>query len=489
MMSTATQPDIIAELQARFGGTKTSATSLNDAVVAGQSANLYVVNGMVFCAKTDGPYTHQQIGLFVSVEMGLPLHMSHERAATEAGEPPAQTASNDNDRLQVINPSDWQDVPVPERLWYLKDLIPHRQVTILNGDGGVGKSLLSLQIAAAGAMQCETLDMRPMPGRVLYVGAEDEAGEFHRRLVDIVAAHQRELSDLVDFRLLSLADTDALLAVPDRAGVMQPTALWADLDKLAENFNPVLIVLDTAADLYGGDEIKRGQVRQFIAMLRHLAMRIDCAIVLLAHPSLQGIQSGSGSSGSTAWGNSVRSRLYLTSAAEKDADPDLRILTTKKANYSKVGGELRMRWQEGAFVVDDGKPSPASGILNKRTDEKFKQLLSTFNRTGQTVSDVSGSNYAPAKMSKHADAGGITSKQFAASMQRLLERGQVKIVVDGPDSRRRKRLILASEDFGSTRPSTSLPPPSTRPSTTTPSTPVGGGTATSRWKAGGISTT
>ncbi|WP_192358512.1 AAA family ATPase [Mesorhizobium mediterraneum] len=45
--------------------------------------------------------------------------------------------------------------PVPEREWYLPDLVPRRQVTIFNGDGGVGKSLLKLQIAAAGAMQCE----------------------------------------------------------------------------------------------------------------------------------------------------------------------------------------------------------------------------------------------------------------------------------------------------------------------------------------------
>ncbi|WP_192358509.1 AAA family ATPase [Mesorhizobium mediterraneum] len=290
--------------------------------------------------------------------------------------------------------------------------------------------------------------MRPLPGRVIYLGAEDEADEFHRRLADIVYAHQRQLSDLADFRLLPMADADALLSVPAKNGVMEPTPLWVKFASDAREFLPTLIVLDTAADLYGGDEIKRAQVRQFISMLRKLAMEIDCAIVLLAHPSVAGMQTGTGSSGSTAWNNSVRSRLYLTAAGGDGADPDVRILTTMKANYGKKGGEIRMRWQEGVFVLDDGKPSPVAGMMNKRADETFKKLLSIFNRTGQTVSDVTGTNYAPAKMAKHADANGVSKRQFADAMQRLLEADEVRIAMEGPPSRQRKRLILAAEDYG-----------------------------------------
>lgn len=42
--------------------------------------------------------------------------------------------------VQVINPADWHGEPVPTREWYCEGLIPMRTVTILNGDGGVGKS-------------------------------------------------------------------------------------------------------------------------------------------------------------------------------------------------------------------------------------------------------------------------------------------------------------------------------------------------------------
>ncbi len=351
--------------------------------------------------------------------------------------------------LTFLNPADWHGKPIPQRAWYAEGLIPLRQVTILNGDGGVGKSLLALQIAAAGALGVGTLDIDPAAGRVLYVGAEDEADEFHRRLVDISKAYGKDLRDLLNFRLLPLADRDALLSIPDQRHNMQPTQLWASIVDQAGDFRPRLIVLDTAADLFGGDEIKRGQVRQFIAMLRQVAIGLDCAVVLLAHPSVQGMQTGTGSSGSTAWNNSVRSRLYMTRPDGKDADPDLRVLRTMKANYGTTGGEIKLRWKNGVFVLDDGKPHVGATLMAAKAERVFCHLLSLFNRTGQNVSDVTGTSYAPAKMAKHPDADGISKKSLADAMQRLIDRGEIKIVLEGPPSRQRKRLVLASEDYGS----------------------------------------
>lgn len=349
--------------------------------------------------------------------------------------------------LDFINPTVWYGKPIPARQWYAADLVPMRQVTIINGDGGVGKSLLALQIAAAGAMGVDTLGMEPSSGRTIYVGAEDEAEEFHRRLCDIAAASDKGLNALGDFRLLSLADSDALISVPDKAGNMKPTPLFAKIVDFACTFSPRLIVFDTAADLFGGEEIKRSQVRQFIAELRKLAIGLDCAVILLAHPSVQGMQSGTGSSGSTAWNNSVRSRLYLTKG-EKDADPDMRILKTMKANYGTTGGEIKLRWKDGAFVLDDGKPSAGAALVNAKAERVFRDVLSALNRDGERVAKTKGLNYAPKVMAERPDASGMSAKILEGAMLRLMAAGELRVVMEGPPSKPRQRLILTSEDYG-----------------------------------------
>lgn len=344
--------------------------------------------------------------------------------------------------LPFVNPADWHGVPVPQREWFIEGLIPTRQVTILAGDGGVGKSLLGVQIAAAACLGVETLGLTPAPCRVVYLGAEDEADEFHRRLADIVAAHDRTLADLADFRLIPLADRDALLATPDSKGVMQPTSNFVSLDNHVARHQPGLVVLDTSADLFGGDEIKRGQVRQFVAMLRGLAIKWNCAVLLLSHPSVSGMQTGSGTSGSTAWNNSVRSRIYLTRPEGKDVDPDIRVLKTMKANYGAVGDEMKLRWRAGVFVLDDGLPPEALAFVEKRHEEIFLALLQKLSDQGVNVTATPCSTYAPTVFLKHSEAKGLKRDNLVDAMRRLMDEGRIRMVTEGSASRKRSRLVV-----------------------------------------------
>jgi len=366
-----------------------------------------------------------------------------EQPAEPAPQPAPPAAANDNNPLPLINPADLDGQPVPPRQWFIDGLIPARQVTILNGDGGVGKSLLALQIAAGSALSSEVCGLSPAPGRALYVGAEDDADEFHRRLADIAKQHGATLSDLDALRVVSLADRDALLAIPNKAGNLEPTSLFHALVAAIGEFNPRFVALDTAADLFGGDEIKRGQVRQFIGMLRALALQADCAVLLLAHPSVKGIESGSGTSGSTAWSNSVRSRLYLT--ADKD-DTSGRVLKTVKANYGTTGDEIKLRWQKGAFILDDGKPSPANMLLEARAERIFLEVLEKITEQGRNLSPSPSAAYAPKLIAAHPDAKGVSKKVLEEAMARLLDAGRIKIETIGPKSRETRRLIVTPSD-------------------------------------------
>ena len=95
-------------------------------------------------------------------------------------------------------------------------------------------------------------------------------------------------------------EEDPLLAVPNRNGVMMPTPMFKLLLEAAGDIKPRHIGIDTSADVFGGNENDRAQVRQFLSMLRKLAVAANGNVVLLAHPSLTGIASGSGISGTTA---------------------------------------------------------------------------------------------------------------------------------------------------------------------------------------------
>lgn len=113
---------------------------------------------------------------------------------------------------------------------------------------------------------------------------------------------------------MSLAGEDALIAQLGPDGSLAETDLFGELSYYCQNTKPVLVVLDTLADLFGGDENNRTQARRFIGICRHLAIETNCAVVLIAHPSLSGMASGRETSGSTAWDGSVRSRIYMETA-------------------------------------------------------------------------------------------------------------------------------------------------------------------------------
>src|SRR5262249_52487594 len=151
-----------------------------------------------------------------------------------------------------------------------------------------------------------------------------------------------------------------------------------------------LIVLDNAADIFGGNENDRAQVRQFIGILRGMAIAAGSGVLLTSHPSLTGINSGTGLSGSTAWDASVPSRLYFKRAkTEKDEEPepDLRILEVMKSNYGPIGETITLRWNNGLFLPVGGVTNLEKLATEQEADQLFLTLLNRFNRQGRNVSD------------------------------------------------------------------------------------------------------
>lgn len=346
------------------------------------------------------------------------------------------------DELPVVMASALHGKPITPRQWHVAEIIPARTVTLFGGDGGTGKSLAALQLAVGTVLGRAWFGVAiQQPGGALFLTAEDDLDEVHRRLADIANAEHVPLSAFDRLAVSSLAGLDALMAAPGPGGrVLVPTGVYAAVRAYVEAQRPALIVLDTLADLFGGDEVNRAQVRQFVAMLRAIAIDFGTTVVLLAHPSVNGMSNGSGLSGSTAWNNSVRSRLYM----KRDDQSDLRTIEVMKANYGAVGQQIRVKWERGVFVLL-GNVASASGhrqAANHSIDELFLELLADFEAKGTLLSPQhqSPTRYAPRLMAKHPKANGTTEGGFKLAMVRLLAESRIEEAVER--IHRRETLIL-----------------------------------------------
>src|SRR6516164_7852315 len=84
------------------------------------------------------------------------------------------------------------------------------------------------------------------------------------------------------------------------------------------------------------------------------------SVTVLSHPSLQGIASGSGISGSTAWHGAFRFRQYLTGIKPDSGerpDDNLRESQFKKKQYGPLGETIVVRYQDGLYLPVAGMSS------------------------------------------------------------------------------------------------------------------------------------
>lgn len=371
--------------------------------------------------------------------------------AQAASRPVPDQQPGNGRKLTIVTADAFAGKIVPTREWHVDNLIPAKTVTILNGDGGTGKSLLATQLAVATVSGSPWIGLAVARGAVLYLSAEDDLEELHRRVATISERSNLELEQLQQLNIVPLAGEDALLAAPEgRGNILRASPLFAMMDAHIAFSKPSLVVLDTLADLFGGDENQRAQARQFVSLLRGWAIKHQTTILLLAHPSLSGMASGSGSSGNTAWNNSVRSRLYLERVTDSsggktlEPDPDARVLRTVKSNYGRTGGEIPLRWSNGILVpeVSDLGVDMRSAIAERRAEQVFINLLTEFGAEGRHVSATPSANYAPAVFAKDVRAENLSKRVLIEAMSRLFARCRIQVQEDGPKSRRRSFITL-----------------------------------------------
>jgi RecA-family ATPase len=87
--------------------------------------------------------------------------------------------------LPWLDMSNWDNAPIPERKWAIRDRVPANQAGMFSGEGGTGKSIIELMKNVAHVAGKDWLGSMPEQGPAIYLGTEDTADEIHIRLAAI----------------------------------------------------------------------------------------------------------------------------------------------------------------------------------------------------------------------------------------------------------------------------------------------------------------
>jgi KaiC/GvpD/RAD55 family RecA-like ATPase len=347
---------------------------------------------------------------------------------------------NDQSPLALITPNQWRDVALEPMRWLATQRIPADDVSILSGDGGNGKTTVALQLGVSVAHDLDDwLGTTTLSGPVIFFSAEEPESEMRRRL-DRVARKRGINPEEIEQLFFHFAEPDkALLGISTPAGTIAPTATFQALARSIADIKPALLIVDSVAAVFGGNQNDRIQARTFVSMFRRLAREARCAIVLLDHPSLSGMNSGSGRGGSMDWSNVVRSRLYLRTVEEDEAT--FRELEVVKSNYGPCGEKVRLRWEDGSFVLKGSQSTAQQAAASAKIDDLFLKLLDKLTAQGRHVRPHPGRSFAPGEFAKEREAEGVTAKAFELSMRRLLDDKKIALKTEGSPSKLTTRII------------------------------------------------
>jgi hypothetical protein len=214
--------------------------------------------------------------------------------------------------------------------WLWPGWIPLGKVTMLDGDPGLGKSTLLLDLAARVSSHGIMPDGKQgIAGHVLIMSAEDaDEDTIKPRLVAAGATHER---------------VHSFTHLTDANGKDRPPEIPKDLEELealiAAKDVRLLIIDPLLAFLCGADANKDQEVRRVLFRLSRIAAKYRCAIVCMRHlnktNSTKAIYRGN-----TSIGVIGHARTGLLVGVDPD-DQHKRVLAVSKCNLAAKPKSLR----------------------------------------------------------------------------------------------------------------------------------------------------
>ena len=280
------------------------------------------------------------------------------KIATSVSKYPAPRQFDSKSGLKVIPLS---QIKVEKVDWLWRPIIALNKVTLFQGDPGLGKSFLTLDIASRvsnGEDWPDSTNDRE-PGHVFLLSAEDDPSDTIKPRIDAAGG---------DANLIHIIQTNGF-------------SIGEDLERLIPNIiktKPRLLIIDPISAYLGKtDSHKNSEVRGIMARLVELASTFHLAVLAVTH-----LNKSSGSKGlyrtmgSLAFLAAVRS---VWSICEDPEDSSSRLLLQTKSNISRMTDGFRFRFsdEEMPKLLWDKEPVKLrfeDVISGEQTGEKVRAI-------------------------------------------------------------------------------------------------------------------
>lgn len=332
---------------------------------------------------------------------------------------------------------DLTDVLAPPVQFVMHPYLPRRHVTLLGGHGGTGKTYLALTLAAHVATGRDWAGHHAAsPCRVLFVSLEDETDLILWRLSHV--CREYGLEDVQDNFELWDGTKGFVTLFKENAIGLDPTAAWETLTRHTKGFD--LVVIDNASDAFCANANDGQRVREFLRRLQNLARENNAAFLLLAHIDKQAARHGANGQsylGSTAWHNTVRSRLALTQ--------DGRCLTLhhEKHNHTSRADDVTLQRTPDGVPVPVRETSIDPATLRDDDDAIF-EVMRRAHAHNETIYPKRGDKY---NAQRALEPWGLPKKflgkagqnLFYASIERLERAGRIVLGEHENDNRKKRQ--------------------------------------------------
>lgn len=258
-----------------------------------------------------------------------------------------------------------EEVEAEELDWLYYPYLALGELTILEGDPGLGKSYLAQMIALKicdGGRLPSVRRVKSRKGTVVYFDIENSAGTVTKKRLQT-----NGLKNLKSFiqceEPFSIQDEDTMEEIYNHL----------------ENFKPLLIVFDTLNTYLGkADAFKGTEAQQAFSAFREMSKRFHCSVLVLRHLTKNSKEKALyRGQGSIAFAGLAR---VVMTVGELPDDPDTRVMSVTKINVTKPPKSLTFNIQElpdtlkekdrSKFVWGEFIDIDSDDILNRPNKDK-----------------------------------------------------------------------------------------------------------------------